>query len=678
MSRLLLLLTAIYLLASVCLYAQVSFVKRPIDPVPNKLSGLCVADLDNDGDKDITVCEHRVNKLVVWINLGGTPIVWSRHVVGNGVEGPLGVCSGDIDSDGREDLVVSSYGGTGAISWWPNDGGSPENWERHDIRTGFTDASSCQAVDIDRDGRLDILGTSEGLGEVVWWRNGGGDPIVWTEQVIDGYFPGTQTAVAADIDGDGNLDVVAGSGDASEVAWWQNDGGNPIVWTRNTIGTNFYWAHCVYACDIDGDSRIDVVGAAYTGDQVAWWRNSGGNPIFWAKQTIQSAYDCPLIVHAGDIDNDSHLDVVASSAGTQDDITWWRNSGDSPIVWTANAVDNDYNGGWPVYVSDLDSDGDQDVVAGADSYEGGVALPLTWWENRLIVQLECSSSPNWGWGPLTVDFQASSTHAVTGWSWDFGDGDSAFTQSPTHTYQTPGLYTVSLKIDSPDTTITRVMDTRISVLADSVIALDAEGSQGKEVEVVIEGVNFVPLKRLVLPVEYDGQLGLSLDSFSVAGCRTQVFDTTRLSFYDPANHLAEFTFFSVDSTAVPLVPGRGAILKLYLRIAAGSSPSGTSSIKLVGFTGHSPGFSAPAFEYVPKDVSAVISLSMVCGDANADHSVNISDAVYLIAYIFSGGPPPNPFLAGDSSCDNVVNISDAVYLIAYIFAGGSAPCSSCM
>ncbi|GEM_PF-3814155 len=62
------------------------------------------------------------------------------------------------------------------------------------------------------------------------------------------------------------------------------------------------------------------------------------------------------------------------------------------------------------------------------------------------------------------------------------------------------------------------------------------------------------------------------------------------------------------------------------------------------------------------------------GDASGDGTVNISDAVYLIAYIFAGGDPPDPMVAGDANCDGPVNISDAVYLIAYIFAGGSAPC----
>jgi hypothetical protein len=68
---------------------------------------------------------------------------------------------------------------------------------------------------------------------------------------------------------------------------------------------------------------------------------------------------------------------------------------------------------------------------------------------------------------------------------------------------------------------------------------------------------------------------------------------------------------------------------------------------------------------------------MICGDADGNDIVNISDAVYLISYIFGGGPAPDPLPAGDCDCNEIVNISDAVYLIAYIFGGGSEPCAEC-
>lgn len=67
-----------------------------------------------------------------------------------------------------------------------------------------------------------------------------------------------------------------------------------------------------------------------------------------------------------------------------------------------------------------------------------------------------------------------------------------------------------------------------------------------------------------------------------------------------------------------------------------------------------------------------------CGNANGDAAINVSDAVYLIAYIFAQGTPPgacgsNPNGLGDANGDGAINISDAVYLISYIFASGPAP-----
>ncbi len=66
-------------------------------------------------------------------------------------------------------------------------------------------------------------------------------------------------------------------------------------------------------------------------------------------------------------------------------------------------------------------------------------------------------------------------------------------------------------------------------------------------------------------------------------------------------------------------------------------------------------------------------ISYVTGDANGDSVVNITDAVYLIQYIFAGGPEPVPLVSGDANCDGTVNITDAVYLINYIFGGGPPP-----
>lgn len=66
-----------------------------------------------------------------------------------------------------------------------------------------------------------------------------------------------------------------------------------------------------------------------------------------------------------------------------------------------------------------------------------------------------------------------------------------------------------------------------------------------------------------------------------------------------------------------------------------------------------------------------------CGDIDGSGSINVSDAVALLGYIFGGGDPPLDISGGDVNCDGAVNITDVVYLIAYIFGGGPEPCAAC-
>jgi hypothetical protein len=62
------------------------------------------------------------------------------------------------------------------------------------------------------------------------------------------------------------------------------------------------------------------------------------------------------------------------------------------------------------------------------------------------------------------------------------------------------------------------------------------------------------------------------------------------------------------------------------------------------------------------------------GDATGDGVINSADVVYLINYLFKGGPAPEPLEAVDCNCDGIINSADVVYLINYLFKGGPPPC----
>jgi hypothetical protein len=73
---------------------------------------------------------------------------------------------------------------------------------------------------------------------------------------------------------------------------------------------------------------------------------------------------------------------------------------------------------------------------------------------------------------------------------------------------------------------------------------------------------------------------------------------------------------------------------------------------------------------------SVIVTELACGDVDGNQSINLSDVVYIVGYIFGEFPPPDPLAIADVDCSSAVNISDVVYLVHYIF-GGPEPCAAC-
>ncbi len=82
-------------------------------------------------------------------------------------------------------------------------------------------------------------------------------------------------------------------------------------------------------------------------------------------------------------------------------------------------------------------------------------------------------------------------------------------------------------------------------------------------------------------------------------------------------------------------------------------------------------------EVVSTQVDSIyveIGPAYICGDSNGDETVNVSDAVFIINFVFAGGGTPDPLESADPNCDTLVNVSDAVWIINFVFAGGNDPC----
>ena len=269
--------------------------------------------------------------------------------------------------------------GTGAIpddvTWWENDNGLGTSWTEVIIDASFDGASSVTTADFDGDGDLDVASTATVADTVSWWENNNGLGTSWTETAISTTFDGAIAVYAADVDGDGHMDIVAAAIHGNDVAWWENTTGDGSTWTEHVIDNNAARASSVHAADIDGDNDLDIVGTAQDHDDVIWWENNNGNGTSWSKHVVADTFDGAFSAYAADVDDDGDLDLIGA-AFFADAVHWWENTAADGSSWTEHVLDADYNGASAVYADDVDGDGDLDILGAARDHDD-----ITWWEN---------------------------------------------------------------------------------------------------------------------------------------------------------------------------------------------------------------------------------------------------------------------------------------------------------
>ncbi|MFZ1945944.1 MAG: FG-GAP-like repeat-containing protein [bacterium] len=365
------------LAAVISVSADVTFTPYTVDAAFDGPGGVYAKDIDGDGDCDLVAGAGEGDQIAWWRNDGGSPVTWTKQIIADAFGGAVSVDAADVDGDLKTDVLGAGWY-RNQIAWWKNGGGDPIVWTKQAIASGFTQAHEVYACDLDRDGDMDAVGAGAGNNTIAWWRNDGGNPIVWTAQVLSSSAGGARSARAADLDGDLDIDVVGAALTDNEITWWRNDGGSPIVWTEITITAAFGGAHMVRTCDMDLDGDLDLVAAAYTADKISWWRNDGGSPVVWTELAVATGQNGAVVVCPADIDGDGDPDILGTAQDASD-IGWWENGGGSPIVWTSHPIDDNFAGVWPGYATDIDGDLNTDVVAGA--YTGD---EIRWWRNDAL------------------------------------------------------------------------------------------------------------------------------------------------------------------------------------------------------------------------------------------------------------------------------------------------------
>jgi hypothetical protein len=234
--------------------------------------------VDGDGDLDVlAVASTTHTPDIEWFENPGTSGDggWTKCVISDQLVCPEFVSSADIDGDGDVDVLTAS-GRDDMIAWHENDGTPRDGgWTSRPISTTTVQANLVYAADIDGDGDVDVLAGSYTEDRIAWHQNDGTPSDGgWTEHVISFNVPSVSSICTDDIDGDGDLDVISAARQQNRICWHENRGvGRYGQWVQHTVSTRALAPRTVVCADVDGDGDPDILSASYNDDKIAWYEN---------------------------------------------------------------------------------------------------------------------------------------------------------------------------------------------------------------------------------------------------------------------------------------------------------------------------------------------------------------------------------------------------------------------
>ncbi|MCG8455155.1 MAG: VCBS repeat-containing protein, partial [Holophagales bacterium] len=329
-------------------------------------------DLDGDGDTDLVGIGG--GRVVYALN-DGDGASWTSTDLANGSR-LRQIELADLDGDTDLDVVYTDFDEDRAY-WFRNNLDTSGSFAARRTVASASGADGVVAADLDGDTDLDLVVTARSGDAYYWIENGDGNGTSWTRHLLADRLDAPQTVAIGDLDGDGDPDIVGGgSEDEGRLVWLENSAGDATEWSVRELDLAWVSSVAIVDMDLDGDEDIvlqenDAAPPASDADIVLWWENTAGDASAWSEHRIgPTGRDATRGLQMVDLDFDGDPDVVASRDGD-----WFENTAGDATAWTQHS----YSNGDEIVdtdVDDFDGDGDLDVVGarlGRDRIE--------WWEN---------------------------------------------------------------------------------------------------------------------------------------------------------------------------------------------------------------------------------------------------------------------------------------------------------
>jgi hypothetical protein len=263
------------------------------------------------------------------------------------------VMPADLDGDGDLDVIVTSLIGL----FWEENIHPDSLMVSHNLANSNSPARSLRAADMNRDGHLDIVAD---LGSTLRiFHNNGASPPSFSPQNIPTGLLHLDVIVTGDLNGDNQPDVLVGDSNDDTLFLYLQDNGS---YTGHPVPNAGYGVVACVTGDLDADGHEDLVLANYADDAVLALMSNGAVVPAYTTVALSQSIGGPLDLKLADMDQDLDLDVVVAAFEDQE-IVMLRNLGGSLPLVQRETLHTGAEGLWSLDVSDMDGDGDQDVLS---------------------------------------------------------------------------------------------------------------------------------------------------------------------------------------------------------------------------------------------------------------------------------------------------------------------------
>lgn len=287
----------------------------------------------------------------------------------------------DVNKDGKIDILAGAR-------WF-----EAPDWKVHDIwkhkkfdyTKGYSDSFLNYAMDVNEDGWVDLISFDFPGKEVYWFENPGSQDILWKRNLIDS-IASNESPMCVDVDGDGKKDLVFGNEKLGQMAWFSTSvKAKKVTWKRTSIsepnakGVGMF-SHGLGWGDINGDGIKDVMIIG------GWWeapKDIKTSP--WKFHVADLGEPCAQML-TYDFDKDGDNDAVSSSAHAYG--VWWYEQSfdkDKNSFFITHTIDSTFSESHSLVLEDVNRDGLPDLITGKRFFAhqgtgpGGLEPAVLYW-----------------------------------------------------------------------------------------------------------------------------------------------------------------------------------------------------------------------------------------------------------------------------------------------------------